>query len=462
MGKILTNSQGKVITAGGNTFEITAAVDSNIQQGNIKKDVEILGVTGTYEGGDKPVIQEKDVNFYDYEGTLLYSYTKSEFANLSAMPANPTHEGLTAQGWNWSLSDAKTYVASYGKLIIGQMYITSDGKTRLYITLDSADRLSPTLYWSQSVANGVTINWGDGSAEETFSGTGNKNTTHTYSAAGDYVISLEVTSGAMGVGNYYNNPVLAGMPCYKSCVKHIRFGSDTTALTTYALYQLFCLESITIPDTLTSFSILCLAECFNLSFLVMPSGAVFQNSNGTNFIRDCISLKSISLPKLTNTNNSGWFYQCYSFCRITIPTGVVSMSSSFQKCYALTDIFIPDGVTTIGESCFSDCMSLKSVTIPDGVSIIKSSAFFGCYSLAQIIIPSSIEKIEGTVFYGCSSLKTVVVKATTPPTLSNSNAFSSIASDAQIVVPTESVEDYKAASQWSSLSSIIIGGAENY
>lgn len=32
---------------------VTASIDSNIQAGNIKKDVTILGVTGTYEGGQQ-------------------------------------------------------------------------------------------------------------------------------------------------------------------------------------------------------------------------------------------------------------------------------------------------------------------------------------------------------------------------------------------------------------------------
>ena len=73
------------------------------------------------------------VNFYDYDGTIVNSYTATEFANLSELPANPTHEGLTAQGWNWSLADAKEYVSTYGKLDIGQMYATDDGDTRLYI-----------------------------------------------------------------------------------------------------------------------------------------------------------------------------------------------------------------------------------------------------------------------------------------------------------------------------------------
>ena len=54
-----------------------------------------------------PDIEEKDVIFIDYDGTIVYSYTAEEFANLIALPDNPTHEGLVSQGWNWTLSDAK-------------------------------------------------------------------------------------------------------------------------------------------------------------------------------------------------------------------------------------------------------------------------------------------------------------------------------------------------------------------
>ena len=32
-----------------------------------------------------------DVTFYDYDGTIVASYTAADFANLSAMPANPTY-----------------------------------------------------------------------------------------------------------------------------------------------------------------------------------------------------------------------------------------------------------------------------------------------------------------------------------------------------------------------------------
>lgn len=50
MGKVIKNSSGQVVLSGDKALEVTAAIDSNIVAGNIKKDVEILGVTGTYEG----------------------------------------------------------------------------------------------------------------------------------------------------------------------------------------------------------------------------------------------------------------------------------------------------------------------------------------------------------------------------------------------------------------------------
>lgn len=42
------------------------------------------------------VAGETDVMFYDYDGTVVAGYSASEFVNLTAMPANPTHPGLTA------------------------------------------------------------------------------------------------------------------------------------------------------------------------------------------------------------------------------------------------------------------------------------------------------------------------------------------------------------------------------
>ena len=46
----------------------------------------------------KPEVPMKDVNFYDYDGTVVYSYTKEEFLEMAELPANPAHARLSAQG----------------------------------------------------------------------------------------------------------------------------------------------------------------------------------------------------------------------------------------------------------------------------------------------------------------------------------------------------------------------------
>lgn len=50
MEKIIKNSSGKVLKNSNGIFKVDATIDSNIVASNIKKDINILGVTGTYAG----------------------------------------------------------------------------------------------------------------------------------------------------------------------------------------------------------------------------------------------------------------------------------------------------------------------------------------------------------------------------------------------------------------------------
>lgn len=76
--------------------KVTISPPSALVPENIAKDVTIAGVTGTHEGGGGggDIVAEKDVKFYDYDGTLLYEYTIAEANALSELPELPTHDGL--------------------------------------------------------------------------------------------------------------------------------------------------------------------------------------------------------------------------------------------------------------------------------------------------------------------------------------------------------------------------------
>ena len=366
-------------------------------------------------GGGSAVAPENQVIFYDYDGTCVYSYTPSEFAELTEMPANPSHEGLTAQGWNWSLSDAKSYVADYGRLGIGQMYITDDGKTRIHIHLEEG-RTSPML---GVCPNGtVDVDWGDGTAHDTLTGSAVNNVkwtpTHNYAVPGDYVIKLTVT-GSMGFYGSNTANQYSGLLRYTSnadarnyaywcCIKEINIGNGIVYFNEYTFYFLNNLRAITIP----------------------------------------VSIKWIYKGALKN---------CHALTSITLPSGLKSIYHSiFSNCYTLSRVAIPKNVNAISDEAFYNCYSLASISIPNNVTSIGSKAFYSLFSLSNIYIPNSVTTISNNAFQYCYSLAEIHFKSSTPPTVSSSNAFSDIPADCKIYVPTGSLSAYTSATNYPSSS----------
>ena len=345
------------------------------------------------------VVEEKDVNFYDYDGTLVASYSAADFANLSALPANPSHEGLVAEGWNWTLADAKTYVAANGKLNIGQMYHTASGKTEYDVEINEATGMTATLGLS-----GTEKDWGDGTIDT--------NETHTYAAAGYYTIKMGGTT----------------LPSIQSSkkIRAVRIASGVTSIGDSVFLNCRLLQSVTIPSSVTS----------------IVSSAFVQ----------CYSLQSITIPNGVTVIDGNMFYACYSLQSITIPNGVTVIGgNAFYACFALKSVTMPSSVTDISISAFNYCYSLQSITIPNGVTSIGNSSFSYCSSLQSVTIPSSVISIYQGAFSNSIWLTIVTVLATTPPTLSNTNAFPS--SVTKIYIPNGTLAAYQAATNWSSFSS---------
>lgn len=440
----------------------------------------VSAISAIPTGGTAPV-EPKDVNFYDYDGTITNSYTAQEFAALSAMPANPSHTGLTAQGWNWTLSDAKTYVTSYGKLNIGQMYTTVDGKTRIYIRLEGG-RLSPTLGLCPN--GSVDVDWGDGSAHSTVTGTSVLtlvNTQHIYAAAGDYVIALTVTGscGIIGSSSYgsqliwKNSTTAYENRVYQNTIRRVELGSGMTGIGSYAFYNCYSLVSVTIPSGVTSLSEGAFYFCYFLPSVTIPGGVTsigsraFQSceslssvtfpnsvtSIGGYAFAHCHSLLSVTIPSSVTSIDSNAFYGCYSFPSLTIPNGVTSIGSyAFYNCYSLKSLTIPSSVTTIGDRVFSYCYSLVSATIPSSTAGSSIAMFSSCYSLVSATVPSGVTSIASNTFTSCYGLAEIHIKPASPPTVSNADAWKNLPTDCVIYVPSGSLSAYTSATNYPSSS----------
>ena len=396
------------ITSNG-TVDVTqyASANINITAGTITEDGNGNIELGS-DGAVQKIASSNDVNFIDYDGTIIASYSAANFANLSALPSNPIHFGLTAQGWNWTLADAKAQVLLSGCLDIGQNYVTSDGKTRIYISLSEAKRLSPTLYWYQSTANGVEIDWGDGNSE-TYGGTGNRSLLHTYSNIGDYVITMTLVSGTWGIGSSSLLGGGTGVLIYRNSVKRIELGAGFSLSNTNAFYQFCSCESITIPNTITS---------------------IGQSA----------------------------FYFCSSLKNIVIPSGCTSVGNyCFRYNYSMQYHCIPKSLITFGISAFDGNAPAKRIIIGGNVTTIPTQFHGGGYGMQRVYLPSTVTSIASKAFQNCSSAVEYHIKSVTPPTLENIDAFTNIPSDCKIYVPSSSLATYQAAENWSTYSSYMVG-----
>ena len=114
----------------------------------------------------------------------------------------------------------------------------------------------------------------------------------------------------------------------------------------------------------------------------------------------------------------------------------------------ITSVIINSGVTTIGNRAFVNCSGMASVTISNSVTSIGMSAFFNCTSLTSIEIPNSVTSIESYAFDSCTGLKSITCLAVTPPTMGEGVFYELDCSTINLMVPAESVEDYKNADQW--------------
>ena len=367
----------------------------------------------------------------DYDGTVVTSYSAADFANLSAMPANPTHIGLTAQGWNWSLADAKTYVAANGKLNIGQMYITSDGKTKLYYVIPK-DSLTLRLHLNLDGDTELDIDWGDNSEHTTWtSEDGDEYKEHVYSDGGRYTVAITAVSG--------------GFSCQSSgdedyTLKNVEFGSNVTSIASNAFHYCYALKSITIPSSVTSIEDSAFYYCQALLSITIPNSVTSIASNAFAY---CYGLSSITIPNSVTSIGYSAFYECYALSSIIIPNSVTNIEYSvFQECFSLSSVTIPDGVTSIGNDTFNYCYALSSITIPNSVTSIEYNAFYYCQALLSITIPNSVTSIGEYVFYGCYGLSSITFEPTTPPDL---NGELGITTTCIIRVPQGSLSAYTSA-----------------
>ena len=391
-------------------------------------------------GNEQPI---DDVTFVDYDGSVCYTYTADEFLALSELPPNPSHEGLVAQGWNWTLAGAKTYVEKMGTLCIGQNYTTDDGSTRVYVRVrDWMLGLPNYVCFYATVNGGVTIDWGDGNVE-TSVGTAHKQYSHIYEQVGDYVIRLKCTEGTFQIG--YNganarllDPNNAQGHITRACAYKIEIGDNCTVIYRQGFAHTYNLETISFPTTLrtiggTGNNGNVFEECTRLKCIIFPSGSTIVGANnnysqckGLNFISHG---ESMTLPEAYAPTNSLHNLRMLTIQGLT--SAVANMGAYLWNC----ERFAIDGTYTAlpGAYC-REVWRLRKLVIPATVTSIADYAMTDNY-LEELHMLSEI-----------------------PPTIVNTRGMPGMGLfNGTIYVPYSSdhsiLEAYKTATNWSTFAS---------
>lgn len=281
------------------------------------------------------------------------------------------------------------------------------------------------------------VDWGDGSDIE--ESTANSAVLHTYSAAGDYVVTIKTDAlnfGRDSVSPGQNSFIGTAAAQY---LTRIYFPDNAAIVNFYGANDLPNLETLVFGNSATAIRWNFGSSQNKVTSLLLPETVQHLGFSGLNRT----GIISLIIPKSVSSWNSAGFpatlrdFRTYSAAniaattaagleRLTIggnatATGVYSSKKlvsvkfpapnkvtsvgSFSGCSALSDIVLPASVTSIVS--FENCSALPGINIPAGISEIKNNTFKGCSSLASVLDCSGLTVIGDYAFQWCAALSDI-------------------------------------------------------
>lgn len=168
-----------------------------------------------------------------------------------------------------------------------------------------------------------------------------------------------------------------------SDIESVTLPDSLTTIEKNAFYNCEKLKSVTIPPNVSFIGLAAFVEGLSESSLteikVDPENPYFSEKDGVVFSKD--GTKLIMFP----SGRSG-DYQ--------IPDGTVSVGDyAFYYCVNVSSITVPGSVRSLGEGAFGNCSSLTKAVLNEGLEEIGEYAFQSSSGIRDIIIPASVKSV---------------------------------------------------------------------
>jgi hypothetical protein len=140
-------------------------------------------------------------------------------------------------------------------------------------------------------------------------------------------------------------------------------------------------------------------------------------------------------------------------CSGEVASEIANLSSTIDSIVdGSIETFENSRLTKVMQYAFIQCVNLKSVVLPN-VAHLMQQAFRQCTKLERADF-SNLVSMETYAFYGASTLKTLIIRTNTVCNLVNTMAFTGTPikeGEGYIYVPAALLEEYKQATNWTTL-----------
>lgn len=435
-------------------------------------------------------LEPGEVNFFDFDGTLLYVMTIAEARALQALPALPDHSQdevpLSNGEWNYTLEELQSLQIP---LDVGATYTVTDGKNHFIVDVPE-DKKTVVVNFK------TTVDWGDGT-ETTITGDSNKY--HTYATSGRKHIILDAINSS--IGGAIIRCVYTGLT---SCinkfygveyVKEMYFGNIGESYFGNSYFQWYKPDVILLPKTITTLPTF--SGC-RLKYMTIPRACTYlvaslMSPPFTNGI-----IKRVSIPPVTGK------YIFFPAERVSAIIGqttdsqlqflghqntttdyVLEREVYFQTAYTITfqarytgynikkihligpfklgqylqvgnrteDFYAPNAGGYIASYALQNTLSLHRM-VAGNILTLETYALYGS-GITELDLPATLYSIESDALYD-TQLNKLICRATTPPTLVSAFNYPPGA----VYVPDAAVADYQAATNWSSCNILPLSDIE--
>ena len=335
--------QGKItITIDGKDYTLEFG-DIDLRQGQITQfhltvndgELSLSDITvseWTYAEGEETAIKVSDKVTLtgDLEDIAVYNSVSNGVVSITAMPRTKGGfkdvEPVTISG-NATISQSSDPYTGVRTItlsnISGNVTVNLSGTycydliTEFTVNAGEATKMLYTYVSSTNKAKILRIREGDTDIPIAAS--------HTFATGGKHILKYSFTNHAVPYDMFNGVTALTG----------VQIGECVTSLESYA-FKGTSIESVRIPDSVTSY--------------------------GTSLFYDCLNLRHVILPEGLTEIYDSMFRGCEALQSIDIPKGVTRFGDfAFDGCISLASIILPEGVTYVGNYCFSDCSNLRHI-----------------------------------------------------------------------------------------------------